>query len=83
MTDHKRRVNQLENKAGAGDALPFKAITQDIDDPTLYHDDDGNTYHEADFEALGQRYSLTIIEYTHDWRGDGSKPIQLKWPDDD
>ena len=83
MSDHKRRLSAIEDKAGAGDPLPLKAITQDFGDPTLYRDDAGIEYREGDFEALGQHYSLTIIEYTHDWRGDGSEPIRLKWPDDD
>ena len=83
MSNHNQRLNKLEDKAGGGDDLPYLPLKQDLDDPTLYHDNDGNAYHEADFEALGERFNLVIIEYTHDWRGDGSDGIQLRWPEDD
>jgi len=85
MTDHKRRVHQLENKAGGGDELPFKAITQDFYDKNIFRDDAGNIYHESDIADLGQRYSLTVIAWAdgNEWRGldGGSKKIQLSWGD--
>ena len=82
MTDHKRRLSAIEDKAG-GAELPYLPLKQSLDDPLIYQDAAGNTYHESDFEALGQRYNLIIIEYTHEWRSDGSEPIRLRWPDDD
>jgi len=82
MTDHKRRVNRLEDKAGGGDELPWLALKQDLDDLELYRAPDG-TEHRRPFTAFEGKYNIIVVEYEKNWRGDGGKRVELRWPDDD
>ena len=79
MGDHKRRISKLEEQAGVGDKLPFLVLKQDFNDRDLYHSPDGAEYRRP-FDSFEGKYNLIVVEYEHNWRGDG---IKLKWPEDD
>jgi hypothetical protein len=82
MSDHKRRINKLEQDAGGGDELPWLSLKQSYDDPDIYHDGAGNAYQGDEIDALGERYRVILINYIDDWRGVEDNGIKLTWPED-
>jgi hypothetical protein len=82
MSDHKRRLNKLEDEAGDDGELPWLSLKQDYDSPDIYHDGAGNAYQGDEIDALGERYRVILINYIDDWRGVEDNGIKLTWPED-
>jgi hypothetical protein len=67
----KGRLDRLERDHGGGDELSYLPLTQDLDDPDIFRNDDKGITVRRDsdeFAELEATHEVILIEYVRDWR---------------
>jgi len=82
MKDFNRRLNRLENEHGKPDDLPYLGLTQDLNDPELYHNElRGLSVREGtpEFDELAATHNLMLVEWAEAWPP-GTEPDDYEPP---
>jgi len=80
MSDHKRRVNRLEEEADSkAPEKPALFLFQGKDENHFSGRDlgQGKQYHRSEFDELAKHYRLILFVESHDYLGDGNQDPEL------